>query len=107
MPVTVFVAAKFEALHSRGGNDLRYAHDFEDIIYILNGCNDFLTKCANEENEELKSYLIEQSNWLISRSNIREEIECALPVGEESRSPDLLDLLQQLSDLNSQHTNKD
>ena len=58
MPVTVFVAAKFEALHSRGGNDLRYAHDFEDIIYILNGCNDFLTKCANEENEELKSYFL-------------------------------------------------
>ena len=35
-----YLAAKFEAHKSRGGNDLRQSHDFEDIIYILDNCSD-------------------------------------------------------------------
>ena len=34
-PTQYYLAAKFEAHKSRGGNDLRQSHDFEDIVYIF------------------------------------------------------------------------
>ena len=37
-----YVAAKLEAHKNRGGDDLRQSHDFEDIIYVLDNCNDVL-----------------------------------------------------------------
>jgi len=93
LPVTAFIATKFEALHSRGGNDLRCAHDFEDIIFVLNNCSEFDEFCNKEPNEELKSYIKEQSIWLLSRPFIEEEIECVLPYGEEDRSSYILKIL--------------
>lgn len=39
-----YLAAKFEAHKSRGGEDLRQSHDFEDIIYILDNCPEILKK---------------------------------------------------------------
>ncbi|MGE0021686.1 MAG: hypothetical protein AB7S72_18605 [Draconibacterium sp.] len=41
-PPEYYMAAKFEAHNSRGGNDLRQSHDFEDIIYILDNCSDIV-----------------------------------------------------------------
>ena len=63
---------------------MRTSHDFEDIIYILNSCPDFMEHFKNETDEALKQYLKEKMEALISRSNIMEEIECALPIGEFS-----------------------
>ncbi|MCC7440658.1 MAG: hypothetical protein IT285_03430 [Bdellovibrionales bacterium] len=34
-----FVATKFEALKARGGNDLRFSQDLEDIAAVLDGCS--------------------------------------------------------------------
>ncbi len=31
-----YIATKLEAVRSRGGEDLRFSHDFEDIVYVLN-----------------------------------------------------------------------
>lgn len=58
--VTYYVATKFEALAGRGGDDLRTSHDFEDIIYILNSCPDFIEHLKNETDEALKQYLKEK-----------------------------------------------
>ncbi len=96
MPVVVFVATKFEALKARGGNDLRYSHDFEDIIFILNSCNDFELKLKEEDNAELKLYIVTNVKWLLNRFNIHEEIECVLPYGEEERSDDIILLLNKI-----------
>lgn len=57
--------------------------DDEDIIYILNSCPDFIEHLKNETGEALKQCLKEKMEALISRSNIMEEIECALPIGED------------------------
>ncbi len=85
LSVVTFVATKLEALRSRGGDDLRGEKDFEDIVYILDCCADFPRRMMDEHNEELKSFVVQQLNELLQRPNIVEEIECALPIGDENR----------------------
>ncbi|MCQ2351650.1 MAG: hypothetical protein MJ003_06750 [Paludibacteraceae bacterium] len=85
LPVTFFVATKLEAMRSRGGNDLRISHDFEDLIYVLNYCPEFNDRWECESDISLKQYIKEQFSILLERPNIREEIECALPLGEDER----------------------
>lgn len=92
LPVTYYIATKLDAILSRGGNDLRISHDFEDIIYVLNYCPEFRERYLHEE-PQLKTYLKEQFTALLQRNNIHEEIECALPLGEEDRIDIILDIL--------------
>lgn len=42
LPATYYIATKIEALLSRGGQDWRGAKDFEDIVYVLNYCPEFV-----------------------------------------------------------------
>ena len=91
------MATKFEALAGRGGDDLRTSHDFEDIIYILNSCPDFMDHFKNETDEALKQYLKEKMEALISRSNIMEEIECALPIGEDNRADYIFEVMEEFA----------
>ena len=44
LPVAYYLATKIESLLSRGGADWRGAKDFEDIIYVLNYCTDFMAR---------------------------------------------------------------
>ena len=74
-------------------------HDFEDIIYILNSCPDFIERFQNEKNEALKQYLKEKMAMLISRSNIMEEIECALPIGEDDRADYIFEVIEEIAQL--------
>ena len=55
-PSEYYLAAKFEAHHDRGVNDLRQSHDFEDIIYILDNCTSILEDIRNAD-EDVKNYL--------------------------------------------------
>ena len=95
-PVTYYVATKFEALAGRGGDDLRTSHDFEDIIY---SCPDFMEHFKNETDEALKQYLKEKMEALISRSNIMEEIECALPIGEDDRADFIYEIMEEIAQI--------
>lgn len=92
LPVTYYVATKLDAILSRGGHDLRVSHDFEDVIYVLNYCPEFVERVEHED-EALKKYLKEQFTSLLQRPNIQEEIECALPLGEEERVELILEIL--------------
>lgn len=92
LPVTYYIATKLDAILSRGGNDLRTSHDFEDVIYILNYCPEFKERYFHEE-PILQQFLKEQFNLLLERDNIREEIECALPYGEADRVDLILEML--------------
>ena len=87
-----YLGAKFEAMLSRGGNDLRISHDFEDIIYILDNTTDIAEQITNA-NTELKAYLSSQFKALLSNNNIEEAIECALPYGAEDRVKYILEIL--------------
>jgi predicted nucleotidyltransferase len=82
-PPEYYVAAKFEAHHDRGGNDLRQSHDFEDIIYILDNCTSILEDIRNAD-ENVKNYLKEECMSLLENEGLSEGIEAALPYGSDS-----------------------
>ena len=98
-PVEYYIAAKLEAHKSRGGNDLRQSHDFEDIIYILDNCSDILENIQNS-NEEVRTYLKQECQNLLSNDGITECIETALPYDSGEESTDIiLDLIRNIAEI--------
>ena len=98
-PVEYYVAAKFEAHKSRGGNDLRQSHDFEDIIYIFDNCPDILENIQNA-NEDVKRYLKQECRTLLANDNLTEGIETALPYGSGEESTDIiLELIRMIAEI--------
>lgn len=93
-PVPYYLGAKFEAMLSRGGNDLRTSHDFEDIIYILDNTTD-IAEQISQADDSLKIYLSNQFKALLANINIEEAIECALPRGAEERAKYILGIFRQ------------
>lgn len=91
-PPEYYLAAKFEAHNSRGGNDLRQSHDFEDIIYILDNCSDIVNNISTS-NPSVKEYLKSECQKLLENPNITEGIETALPYGSGEESGDILGML--------------
>ena len=66
MPVTYYLASKFEALHS------------EDIVFVVNNCHDLKEEIERSNDDEVKGYLKSEFSILCQRPNFWEEIECAL-----------------------------
>lgn len=92
-----YIASKIEAVKSRGGADLRFSHDFEDIVYVLNNRNDICSIFDHEKNSVLKAYLSEWKEELFSRRNLHEEIECMLPYGDYDRVDYIIKILNHFS----------
>jgi len=98
-PPEYYVATKLEAHKSRGGNDLRQSHDFEDIIYILDNCPDLL-KDIVIANPTVKAYLKIEFKSLLQNKGLVEGIESALPYGSGEESTELIkDLIQRIAEL--------
>jgi len=92
-----YLAAKFEAHKSRGGNDLRQSHDFEDIIYILDNCSDLFPSISNS-NSSVKEYLKNEFRNLLENKNLTEGVESALPYGSGAEDTDIiLDIIRRVS----------
>ena len=91
-PPVYYIAAKFEAHHDRGGNDLRQSHDFEDIIYILDNCIDILDNIKNAD-EDVRNYLKTECESLLENEGLSEGIECALGPGSDSDRVEIIDSL--------------
>lgn len=98
-PAEYYLAAKFEAMLSRGGNDLRTSHDFEDIVYILDNCVGLIEQVAKNNDGSLRDYLRRQCAALLENSNIEESIEAALPYGESERSGLILETITDIANL--------
>lgn len=98
-PVEYYLAAKFEAMLSRGGNDLRTSHDFEDIVYILDNCVGLTQQVAGSNDDSLRNYLGKQCSALLANPNIEESIEVALPYGESERSRLILEIITAITNL--------
>lgn len=96
-PPEYYLAAKFEAHNSRGGNDLRQSHDFEDIIYILDNCSDVVNNIS-ASNPSVKEYLKSECLKLLENPNITEGIESALPYGSGDEGTDIIvELIQNIA----------
>lgn len=99
LPVIYYLATKLEALRSRGGNDLRFSHDFEDLVYVLNYSKELESQLAESSDESLKSYLHEQFQELVGRPYIKEEIMSSLPYGESSEVEKVLQVMNIIIEL--------
>ena len=92
-----YVATKIEAVRGRGGDDLRFSHDFEDLVYVLNNRQDITLLIDNENDGELTEYLQTWAEEMLLRQNCREEIECMLPYGDYERVDYILEILNYFS----------
>ena len=92
-PALYYVATKIEAIKGRGGNDLRFSHDLEDLIYVLNNCQQIIAYFDEEQNLTLKEYISHWARRMLERQNGREEIECVLPYGDFERLDYIIEIL--------------
>ncbi|MDL2212797.1 nucleotidyl transferase AbiEii/AbiGii toxin family protein [Bacteroides sp. OttesenSCG-928-E20] len=96
-----YLATKFEAHQSRGGDDLRTSHDFEDIIYVLDNNDNVVDLVKNCINIKLRQYLKKQCTQLINNANIIESIDCMLPIGsQEERIYYIYEIIKSISQNN-------
>jgi hypothetical protein len=96
-PTVYYLAAKFEAHKSRGGNDLRQSHDFEDIIYILENCPDLFQGLVNS-NASVKAYIKAECQNLLNDADLPEGVESALPYGSgEEATEIILEIIKRIS----------
>lgn len=95
LPALFYVATKMEAVKSRGGNDLRISHDFEDLVYVLNYCQDIVEQ-YNRLEGDIKDYIRNEFAGLLARDNIREEVSCVLPYGDDGRTEYILRLMKRM-----------
>lgn len=94
---SINVATKIEAVRGRGGEDLRFSHDFEDLVYVLNNRQDITELFDNENDSDLTGYLSSWAKEMLSRQNCREEIECMLPYGDYDRVDYIIEILNHFS----------
>lgn len=76
LPVSLFLATKWEAFKSRGG-DPRSSPDFEDIIYIIDNNKEVVTDVRNA-NKDVQEFMKEMSHEILSHPSRNEIIECHL-----------------------------
>jgi hypothetical protein len=74
LPVSLFLATKWEAFKRRGG-DPRASHDFEDIIYVIDNNLEIVEDVKDAEND-VREFLKDMSKEILSHSSKNEIIEC-------------------------------
>ncbi len=72
---------------------MRFSHDFEDFIYVLNKRQNIISLFDNENNDALTEYISSWASETLARQNCREEIECMLPYGEYDRIDHIIEIL--------------
>ena len=68
-----FLASKIEAYKGRGGDDLRFSSDFEDIIYVLENRRSTFEE-LKRTNGKIKDYLVEEWKKLLADPDFDEGI---------------------------------
>ena len=72
-----FLATKIEAMKSRGGKDLRFSHDLEDIILILSGCSTVLSQLESAP-KHLHAFLKKEFSGMLKNPYFKEAVGTAL-----------------------------
>ena len=98
LPVSLFLASKWEAFKSRG-SDPRMSHDFEDIIYIIDNNLNLVDDVIMAE-KDVQLFLKEMSKKIVSHSSRNEIIECHInPFTMEERRNLVIDKLERILEL--------
>jgi predicted nucleotidyltransferase len=75
-----FLASKWEAFKGRGKNDYRTSKDFEDLIFVIENCEDFSEQLKNAP-EDIRTWLKEEWEPLIATDSFEEGIYAHLTGG--------------------------
>jgi predicted nucleotidyltransferase len=95
LPVSLFLATKWEAFKSRG-NDPRTSHDFEDIIYIIDN-NLNVVEDVRDADKDVQDFLKEMSNEILNHSSRNEIIECHInPFTVDERREIVIEKLEEI-----------
>ncbi|MFB6455975.1 nucleotidyl transferase AbiEii/AbiGii toxin family protein [Chitinophaga sp. Hz27] len=70
-----FLASKWEAYKSRGGNDLRTSKDFEDMVYIFEHIDDFPTHLIYGP-DVVRKYLAQEIGEILLTPEFEEGLYC-------------------------------
>jgi len=73
LPLPYFLATKFAAYNSRGKNEPRTSHDFEDIVYVLDNRVDIVEQLLKSP-KDVKSFLTNELKSILSDKNKQEAI---------------------------------
>ncbi len=92
-----YLASKFEALKSRGAEDLRLSSDFEDILFVLDNAPSVLRK-INATSDDVKKYLGTQFKELLSIDSLRESIVAHLSEEDGARIELMESLVKSISE---------
>jgi predicted nucleotidyltransferase len=91
-----YIATKLEAHKSRGNNDGRTSHDFEDIIYVLEN-RATIWKEMNNAGESIKEYLQSEFLILLENPNLFEWIDAHVERGSPPATYFIMDALQKFT----------
>jgi predicted nucleotidyltransferase len=95
LPVSLFLATKWEAFNSRG-DDPRMSHDFEDIIYVIDNNLDVVNDVI-KAGVEVQKFLKIMAHEILSHSSRNEIIECHLnPFTAEERRELVINKLEKI-----------
>ena len=98
LPVSLFLATKWEAFNSRGG-DPRTSHDFEDIIYVIDNNRSVVDDVSKAE-KDVRGFLKLMSKEIRSHPSVNEIIECHInPFTANERRKLIIGKLRQIEDL--------
>jgi len=98
LPVSLFLATKWEAFESRG-TDPRMSHDFEDIIYVIDNNLELLNDVKKAE-IKVQKYLKDMCETVLSHSSCNEIIECHIsPFTAFERRQSIVQKLKQMTKL--------
>ena len=95
-PTEYFVASKIEAFRGRGNDDLRTSHDFEDIVFVLDGRTN-TQKELLQSTDRIRSYLKSWAQELFMRADLDEALSSQFNHGEQGRAVKIRDTLRRLA----------
>lgn len=96
LPVSYFLATKFEAFKSRGKNDPFMSHDFEDIIYVLDN-NIEVVEIIKIADDNLKNFMKEMADFILNHPSKNDIISGHInPFTNAERTPIVIDKLEQI-----------
>jgi predicted nucleotidyltransferase len=96
-----FLASKLEAFLSRGNNEFRWSHDFEDLVYLLDNRPELINE-IKEADTKLIRYI--QKHFMAFQENpmLEEGISCVLPYGSgEERVEYIIKLMDNILKINN------
>jgi hypothetical protein len=99
IPAPLFIAAKFDAFHSRGEGDYEH-HDIEDIVNVVDGREELAAEIEQSE-DAIKTYIQEECEDLLANREFTERLAWYLNPDEanQRRAPMLLKRFRDLAGL--------